>query len=128
MSALPARPLRFTLWPSMKSAARIDRLFRESEAMHTDPCSKPSKWRSSLRSFAVNLGTFVVLLLCLEAIAGLFLVDRSATLSRIQFANMTSRDFVEADDHRGFRLRAKYRSDTLSTNSKGFRGKELPAE
>lgn len=113
----------------MKSAALLDSLFRESEAMRVDsPPSKPAARRSFWRVLAVNLGTAIVLWLCVEAIAGLFVEDQSATLSRIQFANMTSRGFVEADDHRGFRLRTNFRSATLNTNSQGFRGKELPAE
>src|SRR5262245_28979202 len=97
--------------------------------MPSDPHrSKPSTWRRSWRPLAVNFGTFLVLWLCLEAVAGLFEEDQSATLSRVQFANMTSREFVEADDHRGFRLRKNFRSAALNTNSQAFRGKELPAE
>src|SRR5262245_22363187 len=87
--------------------------------------SKPATW---WRALAVNLATAMVLWLCLEVIAGLFVEDRSAALSRIQFASMTSRSFVEADDQRGFRLRARFQSGLVNTNSQGFRGPELPAE
>jgi lysophospholipase L1-like esterase len=83
-------------------------------------------WRSILRGLVVNTGTTIVLWLCLELFFGLFMDGRTSVQSKIQFVTMTSRDFIVADSDRGFRLLENYHSSTVTTNSQGFRGQELP--
>jgi lysophospholipase L1-like esterase len=77
---------------------------------------------------AINLGNTIVLWFCLEVAFGFFMDGRVSVQSKIQFATMMSRDFTEADDGRGFRLRSNFSSPMIHTNSQGFRGKELPQD
>jgi lysophospholipase L1-like esterase len=90
--------------------------------------SKHATWKRLPGLVAINLAVTLALWLCLEVVFGFLVQGRVSLLSKVQFKTMTSRDYIIADNEKGYRLQANFSSDDVHTNSEGFRGKELPKD
>jgi lysophospholipase L1-like esterase len=79
--------------------------------------------RSARAAFLIlfNLALLVLLWSITELLVRRFVDTSSSIFSKVEFVTMTSRDFIEGDSIRGFRLRPNYRGENLSTGKSGFR-------